>query len=165
MADHEDVQVFVPHPHPYTFVFLNSFSSIPFLLNTVKQDLGMGFGTLVYLIFQDLPYLYFKEIIFTLVCIFTLLTNLFLSLTLQIAPQALHLAHFGPGMGPILLDDLFCSGNESHLLDCSHSGVGVHNCGHSEDAGVLCSSGEFGCILLSFFMLPWICTILGKLRS
>ena len=45
------------------------------------------------------------------------------------------------GTGQIVLDDLRCTGNESRLIDCSHRGLGVHNCSHSEDAGVRCSSG------------------------
>ena len=30
------------------------------------------------------------------------------------------------------------SGAESELLDCSHDGIGVHNCNHFEDASVRC---------------------------
>ena len=48
---------------------------------------------------------------------------------------------FGGGIGPILLDRVGCSGTESSLLNCSHSGVGIHSCGHSEDAGVICHTG------------------------
>ena len=52
---------------------------------------------------------------------------------------ALSFAHFGQGTGEIWLDNVFCAGYESELLDCSHSGIGVHNCGHSEDASVRCN--------------------------
>ena len=45
---------------------------------------------------------------------------------------------FGQGIGPIFLDDVRCSGNESRLLDCPHRGVEVTNCGHHQDAGVEC---------------------------
>uniref|UniRef100_A0A2K6M6Z3 Scavenger receptor cysteine rich family member with 4 domains n=1 Tax=Rhinopithecus bieti TaxID=61621 RepID=A0A2K6M6Z3_RHIBE len=47
-------------------------------------------------------------------------------------------AHFGPGRGPILLDNVKCRGEESALLLCSHIRWDAHNCDHSEDAGVLC---------------------------
>ena len=42
------------------------------------------------------------------------------------------------GKGPILLDNVNCSGSETNLLACSHSGFGNHNCGHVEDVGVIC---------------------------
>lgn len=38
----------------------------------------------------------------------------------------------------IFLDNVLCVGSEEMLLDCRHSTVGAHNCGHMEDAGVIC---------------------------
>ena len=48
-------------------------------------------------------------------------------------------AHFGPGTGHIHLDDVGCSGSEISIMECAHSGIGNHNCDHSEDAGVVCT--------------------------
>ena len=53
--------------------------------------------------------------------------------------KALQSAHFGEGTGQIWLDDVGCSGSERSLTECQHSGFGTHNCGHHEDAGVVCS--------------------------
>uniref|UniRef100_A0A8C9IAD4 SRCR domain-containing protein n=1 Tax=Piliocolobus tephrosceles TaxID=591936 RepID=A0A8C9IAD4_9PRIM len=58
------------------------------------------------------------------------------------AVSALGNAHFGQGSGPILLDDIQCSGTEAYLGEYSHTGWSTHNCGHGEDAGVICS-GKF----------------------
>ncbi|XP_019861944.1 PREDICTED: scavenger receptor cysteine-rich type 1 protein M130-like [Amphimedon queenslandica] len=49
-------------------------------------------------------------------------------------------AYYGQGTGPIVLDNVVCSGNESNLLACSSYILGTHNCDHSEDVGVSCSS-------------------------
>nr|XP_034333598.1 deleted in malignant brain tumors 1 protein-like isoform X2 [Crassostrea gigas] len=45
-------------------------------------------------------------------------------------------AYFGQGSGPILLDNVRCNGNEVDIRNCSYT-TNV-NCGHSEDAGVIC---------------------------
>ena len=47
-------------------------------------------------------------------------------------------AAFGQGTGPILIDDVGCAGTENRLIDCSHIGIGTHNCAHFEDAGATC---------------------------
>uniref|UniRef100_A0A3B4CSC5 Deleted in malignant brain tumors 1 protein n=1 Tax=Pygocentrus nattereri TaxID=42514 RepID=A0A3B4CSC5_PYGNA len=56
-----------------------------------------------------------------------------------IAVGSPHSAQFGQGSGPVLLDGVDCSGNESTLTSCSHRGFGKHSCNHGKDAGVICS--------------------------
>ena len=48
-------------------------------------------------------------------------------------------SEFGFGIGTLHLDDLSCFGNETSLLRCQHNGIGNHNCGSFEAAGVICS--------------------------
>ena len=48
-------------------------------------------------------------------------------------------AFFGEGAGPVWLSNLQCSGNESDISECSHSGWGLQNCGHNRDVGVVCT--------------------------
>ena len=51
-------------------------------------------------------------------------------------PRAL----LGAGSGQIWLDNVQCRGTEARLIDCLANPLGTHDCVHSEDAGVRCSS-------------------------
>ena len=51
-------------------------------------------------------------------------------------------AAFGQGKGQMWMDDVRCAGNESSLTECRHNGWGNENCGHYEDAGVICTAGD-----------------------
>ena len=62
-----------------------------------------------------------------------------LSFVLTKGATAYSNSNFGRGNGGIFLDDVRCTGTESRLINCRHSGVGVHNCDHSDDAGVRCT--------------------------
>ncbi|XP_072048763.1 uncharacterized protein [Amphiura filiformis] len=46
---------------------------------------------------------------------------------------------YGHGSDPIWLDNVSCDGTESTLTECTHNTWGDNNCGHHEDAGVICS--------------------------
>ncbi|KAL1788599.1 deleted in malignant brain tumors 1 protein [Sigmodon hispidus] len=54
--------------------------------------------------------------------------------------SALGSSYFGEGVGSIFLDDVQCQGSESLLGQCQHQGLSIHNCGHHEDASVICSA-------------------------
>ena len=47
-------------------------------------------------------------------------------------------AYFGQGTGAILLDQVACTGTETRLVNCCSNPLGIHDCSHSEDAGVTC---------------------------
>ena len=46
-------------------------------------------------------------------------------------------ARYGQGQGRIVLDEVRCAGSEATLLECRHREL--HDCSHSEDAGVKCN--------------------------
>ena len=48
-------------------------------------------------------------------------------------------ATFGPGTGPILMNNVHCAGAETDLDDCLYSNSSLTDiCSHYEDAGVAC---------------------------
>ncbi|XP_058038971.1 soluble scavenger receptor cysteine-rich domain-containing protein SSC5D-like isoform X1 [Ahaetulla prasina] len=48
-------------------------------------------------------------------------------------------ARYGPGSGPIWLDDVNCTGREFTIKHCHSKPWGKHNCNHHEDASVICT--------------------------
>ena len=70
------------------------------------------------------------------------------------AVSALSYAHFGAGSGQIWLDNVNCAGSEDSIENCPHNGWGSHNCGHHEDASVVCSSKYASSDLVSVAYVP-----------
>ncbi|XP_030239473.1 uncharacterized protein LOC108651696 isoform X6 [Drosophila navojoa] len=48
---------------------------------------------------------------------------------------------FGPGSGPIWLDQVMCLGNETSIDLCRHWNWGEHHCNHTEDVSLRCTAG------------------------
>ena len=72
--------------------------------------------------------------------------------------MSMFLCRYAPATGPIWLDDLVCSPTSTQLRECSHGGVGVHNCDHSKDVILSCAVegsvrlfGAFSSSTLSLF--------------
>lgn len=68
------------------------------------------------------------------------------------ASYAVAHAVFGQGSGEIVLDDVECTGDEVSLIECQHAGLGTSNCGHSEDAGVICSVNGLCCYCYCIYL-------------
>ena len=62
----------------------------------------------------------------------------FTMMLLSTGASSFSYSRIGGGSGGILLDDVSCRGSESRLIDCINRGIGVHNCDHTDDAGVRC---------------------------
>lgn len=56
------------------------------------------------------------------------------------ATQAFDSAMHGEGSGQIWIDGLDCTGYELQISECNNYGWGNHDCDHSEDASLECSS-------------------------
>ena len=60
-------------------------------------------------------------------------------------------SEFGRTWGPIWMDFVRCRGDESSLEKCGHTGWGLVNCSHGNDAGVVCTSKRF--VIEIFYIL------------
>lgn len=60
----------------------------------------------------------------------------------KLADRAFTSAAHGEGSGPIWLDDVRCSGGETHLHKCNKRKWGDHDCTHKQDASMKCSFGS-----------------------
>ena len=50
---------------------------------------------------------------------------------------------YGPGTGPIWMDNMACNGNETSIANCNYfppGGWNVHNCDHTQDVSVSCGA-------------------------
>jgi len=47
-------------------------------------------------------------------------------------------AYFGEGTGFILFENVGCFGNESNIYSCDLGSFHMNDCGHHQDAGVIC---------------------------
>ncbi|XP_004860896.1 galectin-3-binding protein [Heterocephalus glaber] len=62
------------------------------------------------------------------------------ALGFQNATEALGGAAFGSGTGPVMLDEVQCTGTEPSLASCRSLGWLKSNCRHDKDAGVVCAN-------------------------
>jgi len=60
-------------------------------------------------------------------------------------PEIVDYTGFGAGNGPIWLDRVQCTGNETALDQCIHSRWGSNNCDHSKDVGIKCKNHGLTC--------------------
>ena len=58
--------------------------------------------------------------------------------------------YFDKGIGPVHMTNVNCNGNEDSLTQCTYTnGIGVDNCYHGKDVGVICSQGNINATCIS----------------
>ncbi len=73
--------------------------------------------------------------------------------------------------GPIWINNMHCSGKETHLDQCRHSDLRVHNCTHDNDVYLSCGKGkrilknESTDLLVSKFIVDKTSGLPGKLSG
>ena len=68
-------------------------------------------------------------------------------------------SYYPQGAGSIWLDDVQCLGTEPRLLDCPNPGIGINDCSHFEDVGVMCGKPQYiGGVVYSgvYIVMPYI---------
>ena len=71
---------------------------------------------------------------------------------------------YGLGQGPIYLDELNCLGTETDLTKCESSGLGISDCKHAEDAGVVCASGKM-CVCVCVCVCVFVCVCVKRVKG
>lgn len=51
-------------------------------------------------------------------------------------------SYFGPGTGPVIIDDLDCHGNETDINQCASAPWGASSCGPNNVAGLDCQGNR-----------------------
>ena len=74
-------------------------------------------------------------------CVHALHLKMYLNLTLTVVEAIDGYDAKGPDV--YVLEEVWCSGNETSLLDCPHSGMEYTECEESYVAGVKCLSGKY----------------------
>ena len=72
--------------------------------------------------------------------------------------SAIQGAYFGAGTGPIFFTDVFCSGDEERVTDCTHSDTTESACTHHQDASVICTGSAF---VLYLFVCLFVCWVIA----
>jgi hypothetical protein len=80
-----------------------------------------------------------------------------MSFIVSIDVKAYRDAFFGVGSGPILLDDVRCTGSESTLLNCQHRAIGEHDCVRTKAAGVSCDECQLPCNIPLYIYQLYYC--------